>query len=187
VDFAADGAEDLLHGLAGAQHAAQPLAALHARAQLLDLALQVPALEQLAHLHAQRLHLEGLGQVVGGAALHGLHRGGDGRGAGQHDHGRRPGHALELGQQLEAAAPGHDQVEQHEVGRRRRQGAQRLVDAGGEHHLALVPQDQAQRLADAPLVVHHENPRHAAQSLACPARAEAPPARPPATRAGRRR
>jgi hypothetical protein len=110
--------EDLLHGIARPEQVSEPLASLHPGAQAHDLALEGALLEQPAHLDAQRLDLEGLGHVVRRAALHGLHRRRNAVGSGEHDDGRRVGRAADLGEQIEAAAPGHHQVEQDEIGSR---------------------------------------------------------------------
>ena len=110
---AADGLEDLLHGRAAAEQTPELLLRGDLRAKPHHLALQLAAREELAHLDTERLHLEGLGQVVGGAQLHGLDRGGDGAGAAEHDHRRRRLLPSELREQVEAAAARHHEVEQN--------------------------------------------------------------------------
>ena len=77
------------HRLAAPDQRAEARAILELLGQLGDALLEGAVLEQVADLDAERVHLEGLGHVVGGAELHGLDRRGDGLRRGQHDHRRR--------------------------------------------------------------------------------------------------
>ena len=67
--------------------------------------------------------------------------------AAQHDDRRRRVALGELGEQIEAAAAGHHEIEQDQVGRRFRDRAQRFVDARRGQHLALVLEQHPQRFA----------------------------------------
>ena len=162
---APDGVEDLLHGVARPEQVSATLASLHPGAQAHDLALERAPLEQLADLDAQRPDLEGLGHVIRRAALHRLHRRRDRVGAGKHDHGRCLGCAADLGEQVEAAAPGHHQVEQDQIGSRPAQRLQGVVDAAGDGDLAVVLEEHPERLLHSGLVVHHQHARHRGGSV----------------------
>jgi hypothetical protein len=157
---AAEGVEDFLHGLAATQQIPEALLPLDARAQSRDLVLESPPLEQLTDLDAQGLHLEGFGDVVRRSALHGLDGAGDGLGCSE-DHDRRRDRLLgDLLEQGQSAAAGHDEVEQDQVRRSFGDRAQRLVDAPGGRHLAVVLEEHPQRCLHSGLVVDHEDAGH---------------------------
>jgi hypothetical protein len=82
--------------------------------------------------------------------------------AAEHDHRDRPVALLQLPQELPAVDPGHDEVEQHEVGRlvldrrARLLGAVRLA-----HGVAAELEVRAQELAQARVVVDDQHERAA--------------------------
>ena len=158
---ATDGLEDLLHDGAAAEQAPELILRRDLRAQPHHLALQLAAREQLAHLDAERLHLEGLGQVVGGAELHGLDGGGDGPGAAQHDHRRRRRPAAR------APRAGRSRCGRASRGRAgsgpgapRRAARSASSTLAGGHHLALLLEQHAKRFLHPGLVVDHQDARH---------------------------
>ena len=128
VRDALDRAEDGAHRLALPDQATEPRASGHLVAQPHDFLLERAALEELAHLDAQRVDLEGLGHEVGGAELHRLDGGRDGARRREHDHRRRVVALGELAQEVEAGAAGHHEVEQHGVGGALVEQRERRVD-----------------------------------------------------------
>ena len=183
---APDRLEDLLHRGAAAEQAAELLLRRHLRAQPHDLALELPAREQLAHLDAQRLHLEGLGQVVGGAALHGLDGGRDGLGAAQHDHRRRRVLLARAPRsRSKPLRPGITRSSRIRSGGASASRRKRVVDARGGQHLALVLEQHAERFLHSGLVVDDQDARHARSLPARRSAGHAP--RPPSEPARQRR
>jgi hypothetical protein len=115
-------------------------------------------LDQEPHL----VVVERLGQVVVGAALHGLH-GGAHAAVGGHDDHRGVGRGLaQLGQRLEAVDPGHADVEERQVERLGRGAGQRggaVLDHG--HRVPGLAQEPLEQPADGGLVVGHQDPGRA--------------------------
>ena len=89
------------------------------------------------------------------------------------------GHLLDARQHLHAVHAGQPDIEQHQLeaaaGQRVQAGFAALHGRGG---VAFVFEHAAQRLADARLVVHHQNLRRLHTLTAAPAAAALPPARP---------
>ena len=98
-------------------HASELMALTNLGAQANDFALEHLALEKLGHLEAQGFELEGFGDEIGRSHLHGLDGHGDGIGRRQDDDGDIDARLAELGEQVESVASGHDDIEEHQVGR----------------------------------------------------------------------
>jgi hypothetical protein len=154
-----DRLEDLAHRAALADQVLEAVLALDPLEQHAVLALKLGALERMSHHDAQLLVVEGLGQVVLGALLHGLDR--DFLAAVRGDH-----HDRRLGTRL-AARPQHvhagDPAAQREVGddqvvSRLAQLAQRVLAGVGQVDVvAVAPQQAAQRELDALLVLDDQD------------------------------
>ena len=102
------------------------------------------------------IKVERFGDVVEGAAAHGLHRGID-RAVPRHHHHRHreQSRARPFLEQRDAVGVGHPDIEQHEVGAAALSQPARFARALDQHHLvSLVGQDLRQQLPDADLVVH---------------------------------
>ena len=96
-----------------------------------ELAVAARARERALDEEPQLLEVEGLLQVVGGAAAHGFDGVGD-RAVRRHQHHRRLRvEAAQALQHVEAALVRQPEVEEHEIRRRRLEGG----DAGGAAHL----------------------------------------------------
>ncbi len=150
--------EDPLHGRRFAQQPVQLVAALDFVTQGHVLAGQRPALESAIDHQANLVDLEGLGQVVVGARLHGR----DGRlGAGKsgdHDDLRVGMKLLGLGQNHHAVDVRHAQVGDHHVELaflHRRQGC--AASGRRFHSMPGATQMDAQELAHGALVVDDQN------------------------------
>ena len=157
---ALDGAEHAAHHLALADQAPEPRLARHLVAQAHDFLFERAALEELAHLDAQRVDLEGLGHEVGGAELHRLDGGRDGARRREHQHRRRVVALGQLAQEVDAGATGHHEIEQHGVGGTLVEQRKSRVDVARGRHVELVLEQHPQRLADTGLIVDDEDVRH---------------------------
>ena len=131
-------------------------------AQRQVVAQELALLGRLAHEDLQLLDLGRLGQVVVGAELHRLHRGGHFLEPGHDDHLRMLGELLQLAQHLDAFLLGHLHVEHDHV--------VRILPQPGQGGLAVahaldfepapgqLPDDQ---VAQVLLVVRHQDPDRA--------------------------
>src|SRR5579863_3417394 len=110
-----DDAVELLHLRRPSNDAAEPLFRFHLLAQNAVLGLE---LQVAAHALQQQLEFvqaEGLGHIVVGAMLHGLHRRLDGSVPGYNDHNRLRPAILDPAQGLQPAGAGQAQIQQHRV------------------------------------------------------------------------
>jgi hypothetical protein len=106
------------------------------------------------------LGLEGLDDVVVGAALEAQHHVEGVAARGQH-HDRHTALRADLPAHLDAVGPRQHEVEQHEVGPLPAEGAERGVAVGDEGRLEpLLAQDDAQHLGQGGVVVDHQHLAH---------------------------
>ena len=111
------------------------------------------------------LALEGLEQIVVGAAAHGVDGHADVVNGGHHDHGKLRLLRVDAVQQGNAVAILHHNVGQNQVKGVPFQDLQRFVTAGGQLHIiSLAFQRGADHRPDVVLVIHDQNPRRPAQS-----------------------
>ena len=127
--------------------------------QVVELALLAALLGRLAHEALQLVHVEGLGQVVVGARLHGVDRHAQVRIGGDEDDRDRLVDGQDLGQHPRAGLAGHPYVQQRHVDPAGAEDRQRGGAVGRFQHLELALEDQPQRFADARLVVDREHHR----------------------------
>ncbi len=101
---------------------------------------------------------EGFGQIVGGAALHGLHSGVH-RGVRSDDHDHKPRTlGQKAGEEIEPACRAKPQVEKREIERPLGEGGERRVTRGHGTHLAAHPlKAHAERHANVLVVIDHED------------------------------
>jgi hypothetical protein len=102
-----DQREDRLHLGALADDVREGVALRQLAAQVHVLDPQLGLLERLLADHLELFDVERLRDVVEGARLHRLDRRAGGGVGGHHDHRRRPLGGLDLAQQVEAVAVGH--------------------------------------------------------------------------------
>ena len=122
-------------------------------------AQELALLGRLAHQDLELLDLGRLGQVVVGAELHGLHRGGDLLKARHDDDLRVLGKLLQLAQDLDALLLGHLHVEHDDVVWILPQAGQgRLAVAHALGLQAAPPELADDELAQVRLVVGHQDP-----------------------------
>jgi len=127
------------------------------------LALQRALLHRAAHEREQLLVLERLGQVIEGAELHGGDGGAHGLHRGDEDHLDAVVEGLDALEHLDAVHLGQSDVEQHDVDVVGAHDVQRARAVGHVEHVVILVENQAERLSDALLVVHHQ--RHGAQHV----------------------
>jgi hypothetical protein len=153
----ADGGEHLLEREAGRDGLAHRVQR-HRLAQAQVLGRQPLLLEAALHDADDLLHLEGLEDVVVGAALHRVDRGLDGAEAG-HDDGEGVGRdGADRLEQLDAAHPRHLQVADDEVVVGVAQLSQRRRPVlGGANDVALHAEEVGQDVPDELLVVDDED------------------------------
>ena len=126
---------------------------------------ELPLLRRLAHHDVQLFDLGRLGQVVVGAELHRLDRGGDVLEAGHHDHLRRLRHRRQLAQDVDALLLRHAHVEDDDVERPIANALERDGAVGRPVHLVPAPGQLADdQLAQVPLVVGHQHANRARHS-----------------------
>src|SRR5581483_8435724 len=141
--------DDFLHRVLGDEHLA---------AQRLDLRRPLPVLEVAAHGQQHVIKLEGLGHIVECSALDGLDSG-ICRAVGRHDdRADLVVLGVQLVQDLNAAALGHAQIHEHQIGwltghKRKNLGAA----AGLRDFIAFTLQQSLQQLADLGIVVRNEH------------------------------
>src|SRR5213594_370725 len=126
-------------------------------AQECDLALERPALEGAARQRQDLVLLEGLGQIVEGAELHGGHRGANGLHGGNEDHLDAFVEGLDALEHLDAVHPGQADVEEDEVDGG---GAHDVERAGAVWHVddvVVILENQPERLPNAGVVVDDED------------------------------
>ncbi len=107
--------EDLAHLGRGGDEVFEGEAVLGLLLELLYFAGQRADLELVADRDRDALGRGGLDQEVVGAGAHGFHGGIDAALGGQHDDGKLGVRGTQLGEDVEAAHVGHDEIEQHEV------------------------------------------------------------------------
>ncbi len=124
-------AVELFHLARAADHGAQALREPQPLAQLARGGVGGERGRGALEHRRELVHGEGLGQVVGGSAAHGLdgriHRAGSGHG----DHRGLRVEQLDLGDQLQALVDAGGQVDQQNVGRAAAQQAPRLAQVAG--------------------------------------------------------
>ena len=154
-----------LHPGAPRQDAAEGRRAGCVGAQRDVVAKELPLLRRLADDDVQLFDLGRLGQVVVGAELHGLHRGGDVLEAGHHDHLRRLRDRRQLAQDVDALLLRHPHVENDDVERPLANPLERGGAVGRSVDLVSAPGQLADdQLAQVPLVVGHQHADRARHS-----------------------
>jgi hypothetical protein len=148
---------ELFHLRMSADDLAEVVAALELRAQVDDLALERAPLERPAHEREQLVLLEGLGEVIEGAQLHGGHRRADRLHRGDQDDLDVLVDGLDALQHLDAVHAGQPDVEEDQV----HLGGAEHVEGGGAvgdvHDLVVVVQDEPEGFAQAGFVVHDQD------------------------------
>ena len=132
-------------------------------AQECDLALERPALEGASRKRQELVLLEGLGQIVEGAELHGGHCGAHGLHGGDEDHLDALVERLDALEHLDTVHPGQSDVEQDEVDRGGPDDVERAGAVGHVDDFVVVLEDQPKRLPNAWVVIDDEDDgaRHA--------------------------
>ena len=116
------------------------------------------AAQQRSQPRAELLERERLDEVVVGAGVEPLHAVRDGVARGEHQHGRAVAGGPQAAADLEPVGLGHQDVEDDRVGRLVGERVERLAAVGGElDAVAVHPQRAVERVADARLVVDHED------------------------------
>ena len=142
-----------------------------------DLSLERPPLERPARERQELVLLEGLGQVVESAELHGGHGGPDRLHRRDQDHLDAFVNGLHPLEDLDPVHSGEPDVEQHEVHRRGPDEFERAGTVGDVDDVVVVLEDQSKRLPDTRVVVDDENhrARHAGTLAPIPHAGVAPP------------
>jgi hypothetical protein len=145
-----------------------------------NLALERPSFERPAREGQELVLLEGLGQVIEGAELHGRH------GSPHRLHGRDEDYLDPFVERLDALEhfdpvhPGHPDVEQYEVHLGSTDDIERARAVRNVDHVVVVLEDQPERLPDSGVVVNDENrgPRHSRTLAPIPSAQASGPAQP---------
>ena len=152
-----DDAIELFHFRGAADDAAESLFGLHLLAQQTVLRLQLQVAGHALQQQLQFVETEGLGHVVIGAILHGLHGRLHGAIAGHHDDDGLGPPVLDAPQRVESACARQAQIEQHGI---KGLGVEQAVSVlGGIGYIGGVSErlrDFAASLADGSFIVHNQ-------------------------------
>ena len=153
----ADLVEKPLHRGRRAHHAAEAVLVVETLAQLRVFGFEIARAQGPLQHEVELVEVDGLGEEVAGAGLHGLD-GGFHRAVGGEEDANRVGEALAHGlEERNAVAAGHANVGEHDVRRAAFERSDRRGGAFGERHVVTAAQRAAEAFARVALVVHDED------------------------------